>query len=643
MALPAIYQILQDHQVSGNIGPGEEVGIRADQVLAQDGTGTMVFLHLGKLGKSRLRGKLAICYVDHNTLGEGPENADDHRFLQTACAHFKIHFSKPGNGIGHLVHLERFGVPGQLLLGADSHVTTLGGLGMLAIGTGGLELAVALTGAPHYFVCPAVTRVLLRGRLRPWCTAKDVILHIIGRLASRNNVGTALEYAGGGVATLSVAQRATIANMGAELGVTTSLFPSDVVTHTFMAAQARARSYRRVRMPKKAEYADEIEVELGQVVPMVALPHSPDKVVPVREAGGIEVQQVAVGSCTNGAFHDVGKVALILRRGRVHPNVDMIVAPGTRQVLRTLMERGYLKDIVGAGARVTESVCGFCIGNGQAPGHGWVSVRTSSRNYQGRCGTRDAGVYLVSPETAAATALRGVLTDPRDLKRPAPRLTVPRRFPIDDSMVIAPPKQGKVEVVRGPNIVDPSPNQRLEPHLLGQLVLKLGDNISTDDILPAGRWLKYRSNVPAYSQHTFQGIDPRFVARAEKNKKSAIANIIVAGDGYGAGSSREHAAMCPRYLGVLVIIAKSFERIHASNLINHGIVPLQFMDSRSYGRIQPDDDLEFPWIVTELKRSSLVTVRSPEKGYELKVKHGLSRRQVEILIEGGLLNYVASR
>ena len=643
MAMSAIYQILQDHLVSGSIGPGEEIGIRADQMLSQDGTGTMVFLHLGKLGMPRLKGKLAICYVDHNTMGEGPENADDHRFLQTACAYFKLHFSKPGNGIGHQVHLERFAVPGQLLLGADSHVTTLGGLGMLAIGTGGLELAVALTGAPHYFVCPAVTRVLLRGRLKPWCSAKDVILHIIGKLAARNCVGTALEYAGGGVAALSVAQRATIANMGAELGVTTSLFPSDEVTRTFLAAQARTRSFRRVRAHQKAEYADEIEVDLDRVVPMVALPHSPEKVVPVREAGGIAVQQVAVGSCTNGAYHDLAKVALILRQGRVHPDLSMIVAPATRQVLRTLMERGYLKDIISAGARVAESVCGFCIGNGQAPGSGSVSVRTSSRNYQGRCGTPDADVYLVSPETAAATALRGVLTDPRDLKRPAPRPKVPRRFPIDDSMIIAPPKKGRIEVMRGPNIVDPPTNKKLVPHLRGQLVLKLGDGITTDDILPAGRWLKYRSNVPEYSRHTFRLIDPKFVARAEKNKRESLANIIVAGRGYGEGSSREHAAMCPRYLDVRVIIAKSFERIHVSNLINHGIVPLQFMDSKSYERLQQGDDLELPWIMNELKRSSLVSVRSPEKGYEFKVKHGLSRRQVDILFEGGLLNYVASR
>jgi aconitate hydratase len=456
-------------------------------------------------------------------------------------------------------------------------------------------------------------------------------------------VGTALEYAGGGVATLSVAQRATIANMGAELGVTTSLFPSDDVTRAFLAAQARARSFHRVRTSKKAEYADEIEVQLDRVVPMAARPHSPDKVVPVREVAGVEVQQVAVGSCTNGAFHDMAKLALILRRGSVHPDVSMIVAPGTRQVLRTLMERGYLKDIVGAGARIAESVCGFCIGNGHAPGHGWVSVRTSSRNYPGRCGTKDAEVYLVSPETAAATALRGVITDPRDLKQPAPRPKVPRRFPIDDSLILAPSKKGGVQIVRGPNIVDPPTNKKLAPHLRGQLVLKLGDGISTDHILPAGRWLKYRSNVPEYSRYTFRGIDPQFVARAERNRDSGLANIVVAGEGYGEGSSREHAAMCPRHLGVKVVIAKSFERIHVSNLINHGIVPLQFMDTESYGRLQQGDDLELPWIVTELRRSSLISVRSPEKGYEFKVKHGLSRRQVDILIQGGLLNYVASR
>ena len=643
MGLCATYQILEKHLVHGDIRPGEEIGIRADQMLVQDGTGTMVFLHLSKLGKPRLKGKLSVCYVDHNTLGEGPENADDHRFLQSSCKALGIHFSKPGNGIGHQIHLERFSVPGQLLLGADSHVTTLGGAGMLAIGTGGLELAVSITGAPHYFVCPAVTRVKLSGKLKPWCSAKDVILHIIGALASRNNVGTSLEYTGPGVKTLTVTQRATITNMGAELGVTTSLFPTDDKTRAYLTSQGRTKQYKRVQADKDAEYADELEVDLTKIVPMVALPHSPERVATVREAAGIDVHQVAVGSCTNGFFDDLAKVALMLRGKRISPELNMLVAPATRQVMNTLMARGYLKHLIDAGARIGESVCGFCIGHGNAPASDSVSVRTSNRNYQGRCGTLDARVYLVSPETAAATALRGVLTDPRDLKRAVVRLTLPRKYPIDDSLIVPPlKKKKKTEIKRGPNIIDPPVAGRLPQFVRGEAALKLGDNISTDHILPAGHFLKFRSNVEEYAWRTFKGVDPTFVRRAKDNQQNELANIIIAGNGYGQGSSREHAAMCPMVLGVRVIIAKSFERIHVSNLINHGIVPLTFMDDRAYDQIDQGDDLELPWIATELKRSSLVTVRSHEKDYEVKVKHGLNRRQVEILLAGGLRSYVAS-
>jgi aconitate hydratase len=627
--------------VHGRLVPGEEIGIRADQFLAQDGTGTMAFLHLNKLGPPRLRGRLAVCYVDHNTLQVGPENADDHRFLQTACARFGVRFSMAGNGIGHLVHLERFAVPGQLLLGADSHVTTMGGLGMLAVGCGGLELATALTGSPHYFLCPAVTRVVLQGKLKPYCSAKDVILQIIGKLKNRNTVGVALEYAGAGVATLSIPQRATIANMGAELGVTTSLFPADERTRSYLGAQGRGRDYKRVKAGAKCEVADEMEIKLDDVVPMVALPHSPDKVVPVREVSGLKVDQVAVGSCTNGHYEDLAKVAMILKRGRVHPELGMVIAPGSRQVARLLLERGTLKAFYDAGARVVESTCGFCIGNGQTPGTGWVSVRTNNRNYRGRCGTRDAKVYLTSPETAAATALRGVLTDPRDLRKPAPRYTVPRKYPVDDNLILMPPKKGKPEIVRGPNIVDPPVPTPLPADLTGMITLKLGDDVTTDDILPAGRWLKYRSNVEAYSQYTFAGVDPDFARRAAENRDDRLTNIVVAGEGYGGGSSREHAAMCPMALGVRVVIAKSFERIHRTNLINHGIVPLVFLDLRDYKLIQQDDDVELPWIASELKRSELVTIRSQDRNYELKVMHGLLRRQIDILLAGGLLNYVA--
>lgn len=641
----AIYAILDKHLVSGKVAAGEEIGIRADQLLTQDGTGTMVFLHLDKFGRARLKGRMAICYVDHNTLGVGPENADDHAFLRAACQKYRIHFSRPGNGIGHQIHLERFGLPGKLLLGADSHVPTLGGLGMLAIGVGGLELVVALSGAPHYLTCPAVTRVLLKGKLKPWCSAKDAILHILASLANRSMVGTALEYTGAGVASLSVPERATMTNMGAELGVTASLFPTDEVTKRWLTAQGRGRDYRRVQPPKKGNYADELTVDLGNVVPMVAVPPSPNRAVPVRELNDLAVRQVAVGSCTNGSFEDLAKVASMLKGKRLHPGLDMVVAPATRQVLRTLIDRNLLAPLLDAGCRVTEPACGFCIGHGQAPGTDSVSVRTANRNFRGRCGTMDASVYLVSPETAAATALRGKLTDPRDLKRTPPRVRQPTKFPVDDSMIVPPPRASKpdMELPRGPNIVPPPDYEPLPASLNCEVAIKLGDHISTDDILPAGRWLKYRSNVQKYAQHTFAGLAPGFADRARETLDRELGSIVVAGHGYGQGSSREHAAMCPRVLGVRVVLAKGFERIHLTNLINHGIVPLTFLDQRAYDQIGPDDYLDLPWVARELRKSKTVTVRNPDRGIEFKVSHGLTRRQIEILLAGGLLNYIASR
>lgn len=638
----ATYQILKRNLVHGNLRPGEEIGIRVDQLLVQDGTGTMVFLHLGKLGKARLQGKLAVCYVDHNTLGDGgPENADDHRFLETSCMASGVMFSRPGNGIGHQIHLERFARPGRLLLGADSHVTSMGGIGMLAIGTGGLELAVGLTGAPHYFICPAVTRVWLSGRLKPWCSAKDLALHIVRSLASRKNVETSLEYDGPGVKTLSIPQRATISNMGAELGVTSSLFPADEITKAYLASQGRVSGFRHLSAGARAEFADEIEIDLGQIVPMVALPHRPDNVVAVREVSGLPVDQVAIGSCVNGFFEDLAKVALMLKGRKVHPGLSLVVAPATTQVMRALLDRGYIKALLDAGARLAEPACGFCIGHGYAPASQAVTVRTNNRNYEGRCGTLDARVYLVSPETAVATALRGTLCDPRDLRRKAIRPAPQKKVPIDDLLIVKPPKNKKVAVVRGPNIIDPPVNERLPASLNGVVALKLGDHVTTDHILPAGRHLKYRSNIEEYAWRTFKGVDAKFVHRAKELQQAGLASIIVAGNGYGEGSSREHAAMCPMVLGVRVVIARSFERIHVSNLINFGIVPLVFLDPRDYDRIKQGDDLELPWVAAELKRSSLVTVRSHAKDYELKVKHGLSRRRVAILLAGGLRNYVA--
>ncbi len=645
MAKNAIYEILGKHLVSGKLKPGEEIGIRPDQLMTQDGTGTMVFLNLDKIGKVNLRGRHAICYVDHNTLGVGSENADDHQFLQAACQKYKVHYSKPGNGIGHQIHLERFAQPGGLLLGADSHVTTLGGLGMLAIGTGGLELVLAFTGAPHYLICPEVYRVVLTGHLKPWSSAKDVILYIIDMLASRPMAGVALEYDGPGVAGLSIPQRATIANMGAELGVTTSLFPTDEVTKTWLSAQGRASSYRKVASSAKGQYADEIQVDLGKIVPMVALPHTPLVVSSVSDVKNIKVQQVAVGSCTNGSFEDLAKVAAVLKGNRVHPEVDMVVAPATRQAMKTLVNRSLLKVLLEAGCRIAEPACGFCIGHGQTPGSGWVSVRTNNRNYRGRCGTMNASVYLVSPETAAATAIMGKLTDPRTLNHSAPRVRQPSKFPVDDSMIVSPPRTTKrtMELPRGPNIVAPPEGEPLAASLSCDVVVKLGDRISTDDILPAGRWLKYRSNVVRYAEHTFSGISPGFAQRAKENLQHDLFNIVVAGSGYGQGSSREHAAMCPRILGVRVILAKSFERIHKTNLINHGIVPLEFLDPRVYEEISPDDYLELPWIARELRRSKTVTIRNPDKGLEFKTTHTLTRRQIDILLAGGLLRYAANR
>lgn len=643
----AIYQILSRNLAHGSLRPGAEIGVRADQLLVQDGTGTMVFLHLQRLPSPRLKGKLAVCYVDHNTLGDGgPENADDHAFLKSACAHYGLVFSRPGNGIGHQVHLERFIEPGRLLLGADSHVVTMGGAGMLAIATGGLELAVAMTGVPHYMICPAVVRVVLNGRLRPWCSAKDVALHLLSMMAGHSWTGMALEYCGEGLKQLSVPQRATIANMGAELGLTTSLFPSDEITRSWLVAQGRGRAYRRLNVSARAEVADEIVCDLASVEPMVALPPSPLKAVPVRQAAGLPIQQVVVGSCTNGSFEDIAQVALLLRGQHIAPDLDLVVAPATRQAQQLMLQRGYLQTLLEAGARLAEPACGFCIGQGHAPASGTVSVRTVNRNYEGRCGTRDARVYLVSPLTAAACALRGQLCDPRDLRRQPPRLTRPRRFPVDDGLLVPPPPSARrrhIEIVRGPNIVDPPEADPLPAGLTGVIALKLGDQVTTDHILPAGPYLKFRSNVQEYAWHTFEGIDSRFVHRAKANQQEGLANVLVAGQGYGAGSSREHAAMCPRHLGVRVIMAKSFERIHLSNLIHHGIVPLTFIDPRDYDRLRQEDDVELPWLAAELRRSSLVTVRSQGRGYELKLKHSLSRRQVDILLCGNLGNYVRKK
>ena len=490
----------------------------------------------------------------------------------------------------------------------------------------------ALTGAPHYFICPRVLRVVLRGKLKPFVSAKDVILHLIGLLRERRTLDTALEFTGPGVATLSVPQRSTIANMGAEMGLTTSIFPADERTRSFFAAQGRSKDAKA-------------EVALGRVVPMLALPDSPLKVAPVREVSGLPIDQVAVGSCTNGSFEDIAPVALMLRKRKLHPRVEMVVAPATRQAFGTLLAKHYIQDLLQAGCRLAESACGFCIGHGHAPARGTVSLRTSNRNYRGRCGTADAKVYLASPLTAAASALKGEICDPRDLKRPAPRFTAPRRYAIDDSLIEVPNKTSrkKVELLRGPSIVNPPDPGPLPASLHAEVLIRLGDDISTDDILPAGRWLKHRSNVAEYAKHVFANHNLEFASRALENKEREIVSLVVAGERYGQGSSREHAAMCPLHLGVRVVLAKSFERIHFANLINHGVVPLRFLDERTYDRIREDDYLEIPWIARELRKSETISLRNTDSGTECKVKHGLTRRQIAIVLAGGLRNYIAAR
>jgi aconitate hydratase len=641
METSATYKILATHLVHGKIQPGEEIGLRADQMLIQDGLGTMVFAQLAKFGRPRSQGKFAICYVDHSVMQLTADTAAEQRYLRDSCAGFTVHYSKAGNGIGHQVHLERFGIPGQLLLGADSHVSTLGGLGMLAIATSGLELAVALTGTPHYLVCPTVNRVVLTGALKPWCSAKDVILYIVSLFSTGNCGGIALEFTGPGVATLSVPARATIANMSAELGVVSALFPSDEVTRAYLASQGRTRDYHSLSASLKAEVAKEITVDLSQIVPMAALPHNPCRVAPVAEVAGLPVQQVTVGTCTNGSYEDLARVATILKGNKVHPEVNVIVTPGSRQALQTLVAQGFLVDLLAAGARLQEPSCGFCIGHGHVPGNGWVSISTGSRNYQGRCGNTDAQVCLVSPETAAATALRGVLTDPRKLQIPHKRIKPIRKMALDDSLILSPPRKGSSKVERCPNVIKLPNIKPLPPSVSCEAVLKVGDAVSTEQILPVAHWLSNPSSVQKFSRFVFELADPQFVVRSEENIERELYNLIVAGHNYGHGSSHEYAACGLTYLGARVVLAKSIDRSHATQLINYGIIPLIFIDDRDYDQVRRDDPLEFPWIGDELKKSEMITVRNPDTGHEIKARHGLSRRQIDILLSGGLFNYVA--
>ena len=635
-----VTKILESHLVEGKLEPGTEISIRIDQTLTQDATGTMAYLQFEAMGVPRVRTELSVSYVDHNTLQDGYENADDHRYLQTVAAKYGVYYSKAGNGICHQVHLERFSRPGRTLLGSDSHTPTGGGIGMLAIGAGGLDVAVAMGGGPFYMTCPKVAKVNLTGKLQPWVSAKDVILALLETMTTRGNVGTVIEYGGDGVKTLSVPERATITNMGAELGVTTSIFPSDEITRRFLTAQRRGDQWAGFSADPDVTYDRVIDLDLGSIVPRMARPHSPDNVATVKELAGTKVDQVMIGSCTNSSYRDLMTVASLLKGKKIHRDVSFGVAPGSRQVLEMIAQNSALADIVTSGARILESTCGFCIGAGQAPRTDAVSIRTNNRNFEGRSGTKSAKVYLASPETAVAAALTGVITDPRDLGILCPVIEMPVEFWIDDSMVLSPADApDTVTIDRGPNIGDPPKAEPLPDVIKGVVAIKVGDKITTDHIMPAGSRLKYRSNIPKYAQFVFEGVDAQFSKRALENKNAGIHNIVVAGSSYGQGSSREHAAICPMFLGVRAVIAKSFERIHAANLINFGILPLTFANEPDCAVLGAGSDIEIAGILTALRTGSELSLIDRTSKKRIPLKYSLSARQREILLAGGMLNF----
>lgn len=639
-----VTKILASHLVEGKLEPGTEIAIRIDQTLTQDATGTMAYLQFEAMGVPRVKTELSVSYVDHNTLQDGYENADDHRYLRTVAAKHGIRYSRAGNGICHQVHLERFGRPGRVLLGSDSHTPTGGGVGMLAIGAGGLDVAVAMGGGPFFLTCPKVVRISLTGKLQPWVSAKDVILAVLELLTTKGNVGTVIEYGGDGVNTLSVPERATITNMGAELGVTTSVFPSDDITRAFLKAQKREDQWTALSADPDTNYDRTIDIDLGTLVPRMAKPHSPDNIATVKELAGTTVDQVMVGSCTNSSYRDLMIVAGMLKGKRVHPDVSFGVAPGSRQVFEMIASNGALADMIAAGARILESTCGFCIGAGQAPRTDAVSIRTNNRNFEGRSSTRSAKVFLASPESAAAAALTGVITDPRDLGSDYPVIEMPAEFWINDSMVLPPSDRPEsVTVSRGPNIGDPPKGEPLPDTIRGRVAIKVGDKITTDHIMPAGSRLKYRSNIPRYAEFMFEGINPQFSKKALENKQAGIHNIVVAGTSYGQGSSREHAAICPMFLGVRTVIARSFERIHAANLINFGILPLTFSRDADYDSVETGDELEIAGITAALTAGTELSLMNKTAKRKIPLKYSLSARQREILLAGGMLNYTRVR
>ncbi|MGI6380534.1 MAG: aconitate hydratase [Anaerolineae bacterium] len=630
-------KIIKEHLVSGEMVPGQEIGLRMDQTLTQDATGTMAYLQFEAMGIPRVRTELSVSYADHNMMQGDFRNADDHRYLQSVAARYGIVFSRPGNGICHQVHLERFGIPGKTLLGSDSHTPTNGGLGALAIGAGGLDVAAVMAGRPFYVKMPEVVLVHLTGALPAWVSAKDVILHLLRELSVKGGLGKVFEYGGPGVASLDIPQRATITNMGAELGATSSLFPSDERTRLFLAAQGREGDWRSLSADPDAAYDRVIDVDLSALEPLVAQPHSPDNVLPVSALAGQPVSQVCVGSCTNSSVADLETVAAILRGETVHPDVSLTVSPGSKQALTMIARSGALADLVAAGARILESACGPCLGMGQAPASGAVSVRSFNRNFKGRSGTPDAQVFLAGVEVCAAAALTGTLTDPRKLGEP-PAVAAPERYVADDNMVVLPPEDGSsIEVVRGPNI-QPLPSRGpLSDTIVAPALLVMGDNVTTDDIMPAGaEILPFRSNVPALSAFVLTRLDPTFPERA----KAAGRGILVAGENYGQGSSREHAALVPMYLGVQAVVAKSLARIHRANLINFGIAPLTFADPADYGLISQGDELRLAGTRDAIAQGQPLTLENLTSGATITVRCELSERERQVLVAGGLLNAI---
>ena len=631
MGLNITQKIIKKHLISGEMNAGEKISIKIDQTLTQDATGTMAYLQFEALGIPRVKTKLSVSYIDHNTLQTGFENADDHLFLQTIAAKHGLYFSRPGNGICHQVHLERFGVPGQTLLGSDSHTPTQGGLGMLAIGAGGLDVALAMGGQPFFLNMPKVVFVKLTGKLRPWVTAKDIILELLRRLTVKGGVEKVFEYGGDGIKNLSVPERATITNMGAELGATTSIFPSDKITKQFFAAEKRVKQWSALEADADAKYDEVVEIDLRKLEPLIAKPHLPDNVCKVKEWKNVKVNQVAIGSCTNSSFKDLMTVAKILKGKTIHPDVSLVISPGSRQALNMISKNGAIADIVAAGGRIVESTCGPCIGMGQAPSTNAVSVRTFNRNFLGRSGTKSAQVYLASPEVAAACALTGKITDPRILGKNQPKIQIPKTFDVNDNMII-PPTRKKVEIVRGPNIKPLPIKGKLPDKLSGKVLLKVEDNITTDHIMPAGaKILPLRSNVPAISEYVFNVIDADFPKRA----KEAGGGFVIGGSNYGQGSSREHAALAPMFLGVKAVLTKSFARIHLANLINFGILPINFANENDYAKIDQEDGLELD--VSNL--SGNLILKNITKGVDIPIVHSLSSRDIAILKAGGSLGY----